>query len=102
MLCFDLDNTDVSIDLLHQVFSKCLQELHLDSADISNIATRTSSREVQLIIMRFLSVLMSRSKAGGKSSSQVRSKDHRQTRYDFKIRSLIFKQSLSEYIRVYS
>jgi E3 ubiquitin-protein ligase UBR4 len=73
MLCFDLDNNESdSSDLLHQVFTKCLEELHLDSADITDIASRTSPREVQLIIMRFLSVLMSRSKSAGKSSSQVK------------------------------
>ena len=72
MLCFDLDNDeDDNSDLLHQVFPKCLEILRLDSADITDIATRTSPREVQLIIMRFLSVLMSRSKSGGKPSSQV-------------------------------
>jgi E3 ubiquitin-protein ligase UBR4 len=74
MLCFDLDNNDSeSTALLHQVFMKCLEELHLDTADITDIATRSSPREVQLIVMRFLSVIMSRSKSGGKSSTQVRS-----------------------------
>jgi E3 ubiquitin-protein ligase UBR4 len=74
MLCFDLDNNDSdSTALLQQVFMKCLEELHLDTADITDIASRNSPREVQLIIMRFLSVVMSRSKSGAKSSSQVRS-----------------------------
>lgn len=73
MLCFDLDNSESdSSDHLHHVFAKCLEVLHLDSTDITDIAYRTSTREVQLIIMRFLSVLMSRSKTGGKWSTQVR------------------------------
>ena len=72
MLSFDLDNDESdNTELLHQVFTKCLEELHLDSAQIKDIACRSSSREVQLIIMRFLSVLMSRSKSGGKSSQVI-------------------------------
>lgn len=73
MLCFHLDNNEAdSSDLLNKVFTNCLQELHLNSDDISDIGSRTSAREVQLVIMRFLSVLMSRSKSSAKSSSPVR------------------------------
>ena len=45
-----------------------------DAAAMEESATRTPQRETQLVILRLLSVLMSRSKAGTKpTSSEVRS-----------------------------
>lgn len=40
--------------------------------DLDNISRRTSESEVKLVIMRLLSVLLSKTKAGTKPSTEVR------------------------------
>ena len=71
MLCLDLDNNESNSDLLDRVLSTCLRQLHLETVDLSAINSRSNTHEVQLIVMRFLSVLMSKSKSPGKASVQV-------------------------------
>lgn len=58
-----------TLDLL---LSALLSELNLKCTDVTDMATRTESHEVQLVILRLLSVLMSRTKmTGSKASSEV-------------------------------
>lgn len=58
--------------ILDLLLSTLLSELHINRSDVSDMATRTEAHEVQLVILRLLSVLMSRTKvAGSKGSSEV-------------------------------
>ena len=49
-------------DLLDRVLMTSLNILDIETKDVSNVAQRSTIHEVQLIVMRFLSVLMSKSK----------------------------------------
>lgn len=71
MLCSDLDNSETDSELLDRVLTTSLSELNLERTDLSGISTRSNVHEVQLIVMRFLSVLMSKSKSSAKSSVPV-------------------------------
>jgi len=58
--------------ILDLLLSTLLSELHINRSDVTDMATRTEDHEVQLVILRLLSVLMSRTKvAGTKGSSEV-------------------------------
>lgn len=93
LLCANLDDTDVDQDVLERVLSCCLEQLDLEhqvggalpaalllrgvtgswscSQEVKEMATRSKRREVQLIVMRFLSVLLSRTKSASKGAAQV-------------------------------
>ncbi|XP_014478762.1 PREDICTED: protein purity of essence isoform X5 [Dinoponera quadriceps] len=70
MLTSDLDGQDerdkACVERLLQMLVK---ELEMDKPDTNNICERSNKREVHLVIMRLLSVLMSRSKYATKTSS---------------------------------
>ncbi|KYN27374.1 E3 ubiquitin-protein ligase UBR4 [Trachymyrmex cornetzi] len=70
MLTADLDGQDerdkACVERLLQMLVK---ELEMDKPDTNNICERSNKREVHLVIMRLLSVLMSRSKYAAKTSS---------------------------------
>ncbi|KAL0119215.1 hypothetical protein PUN28_009656 [Cardiocondyla obscurior] len=70
MLTADLDGQDerdkACVERLLQMLVK---ELEMDKPDTNNICERNNKREVHLVIMRLLSVLMSRSKYAAKTSS---------------------------------
>ncbi|KYM85360.1 E3 ubiquitin-protein ligase UBR4 [Atta colombica] len=70
MLTADLDGQDerdkACIERLLQMLVK---ELEMDKPDTNNICERSNKREVHLVIMRLLSVLMSRSKYAAKTPS---------------------------------
>ena len=78
MLTSDLDSEeDKDRSVLDSLLTGLVSELHMaesppppgDSAQ--QMACRTLNHEVQLVIMRLLSVLMSRTKAGTKPSPEV-------------------------------
>ncbi|KAG5320052.1 POE protein, partial [Acromyrmex heyeri] len=70
MLTADLDGQDerdkACVERLLQMLVK---ELEMDKPDTNNICERSNKREVHLVIMRLLSVLMSRSKYAAKTPS---------------------------------
>jgi E3 ubiquitin-protein ligase UBR4 len=75
MLTTDIDNEDErdksTLDIL---LTTLLTELHMDSTQSFNpnsLSCRTLNHEMRLIVMRLLSVLMSRSKAGTKPTAEV-------------------------------
>ena len=74
MLTSDLDGDEEKDRLALDMLLNCmLKELDICQKDgDSGISTRSSRHEVKLIIMRLLSVLMSRSRVGMKSSGEVR------------------------------
>lgn len=71
MLTSDLDGSDekdrAAVERLLLVLVK---ELQMDKPDTTDINKRSNKREVHLVIMRLLSVLMSRSKYNAKSQSE--------------------------------
>ena len=77
MLTSDIDSEeDKDRSVLDGLLASLVSELHMaetpppaDSAQ--QMACRTLNHEVQLVIMRLLSVLMSRTKAGTKPSPEV-------------------------------
>ncbi|XP_071948294.1 E3 ubiquitin-protein ligase UBR4-like isoform X1 [Antedon mediterranea] len=70
MLSSDLDlEEDKDCGAMDNLLVAMLGELNMSCRDFSNIAVRTPHHEVQLIIMRLLSVFMSRSKSGTKTTS---------------------------------
>lgn len=72
MLSSDLDIEDekdhTSLDSL---LTTMLAELNMKRNDFGDVAERSAFHEVQLIIMRLLSVFMSRTKSGTKAASEV-------------------------------
>ena len=73
MLTSDLDSEEekdrAALDSLLIVL---LDQLGLnDKTDSVGMATRSATRETQLVVMRLLSVLMSRTKAGTKPTAEV-------------------------------
>ncbi|XP_033099816.1 E3 ubiquitin-protein ligase UBR4-like [Anneissia japonica] len=70
MLSSDLDlEEDKDCGAMDNLLVAMLGELNMSCRDFTNIAERTPHHEVQLIIMRLLSVFMSRSKSGTKTTS---------------------------------
>ena len=76
MLSSDLDPEDNSRDkaALDRLLTIVLYELQLDRKTFGDVSARTPHHEVQLIVMRLLSVFMSRTKSGTKAASEVRVK----------------------------
>ena len=74
MLSSDLDPEDNSRDkaALDRLLTIVLYELQLDRKTFGDVSARTPHHEVQLIVMRLLSVFMSRTKSGTKAASEVR------------------------------
>ncbi|XP_022084216.1 E3 ubiquitin-protein ligase UBR4-like isoform X1 [Acanthaster planci] len=71
MLSSDLDiEEDKDRHSLGSLLSTMLAELNLRRRDFADVAERTAFHEVQLIIMRLLSVFMSRTKSGTKAASE--------------------------------
>uniref|UniRef100_A0A8C5WBA2 Ubiquitin protein ligase E3 component n-recognin 4 n=1 Tax=Leptobrachium leishanense TaxID=445787 RepID=A0A8C5WBA2_9ANUR len=69
MLTADLDGDDEKDKgALDSLLSQLIAELGLDKKDVSKKNERTALNEVHLVIMRLLSVFMSRTKSGSKSS----------------------------------
>ncbi|XP_063242107.1 E3 ubiquitin-protein ligase UBR4 isoform X2 [Bacillus rossius redtenbacheri] len=69
MLTSDLDgDEEKDCVCLEKVLTTIVGELKMKEPDVSNICERTKQREVHLVIMRFLSVLMSRAKISSRSS----------------------------------
>ncbi|KAM9298998.1 E3 ubiquitin-protein ligase UBR4 [Gastrophryne carolinensis] len=69
MLTADLDGEDEKDKgALDNLLSRLISELGLDKKDVSKKNERTPLNEVHLVIMRLLSVFMSRTKSGSKSS----------------------------------
>ncbi|XP_031553032.1 E3 ubiquitin-protein ligase UBR4-like isoform X2 [Actinia tenebrosa] len=73
MLCSDLEDNDKDIAALDIVLDKCLKELSLERRNYQEMSERTKQHEVQLIVMRFLSVLMSKTKSSAKLASEASS-----------------------------
>ncbi len=72
MLTSDLDSEEErDKSVLDALLMSLTAELEMSTIDVSDRHCRTLNHEVQLVIMRLLSVLMSRTKAGTKSSSEV-------------------------------
>lgn len=70
MLTSDLDgNESRDRASLDAVLSALVTQLNMSSIDVATVSERTPSKEVQLVVMRLLSVMMSRSKSGARSSS---------------------------------
>ncbi len=73
MLSSDLDVEDEKDKAaMDRLLSVMLGELNMSCKEFSDVASRTAFHEVQLIIMRLLSVFMSRTKSGTKTASEVR------------------------------
>ncbi|XP_067662559.1 E3 ubiquitin-protein ligase UBR4-like [Haliotis asinina] len=71
MLTSDLDNEeDKDRAALDNLLTIILKELDLSGQGLENIETRTRQFEVKLILLRLLSVLLSRTRAGTKPSSE--------------------------------
>lgn len=71
MLTSDLDGQDErDRNSVERLLNVLVNELNMDSPDINDINIRTNKREVHLVIMRLLSVLMSRSKYNIKTQSE--------------------------------
>ncbi|XP_077863344.1 E3 ubiquitin-protein ligase UBR4-like, partial [Saccoglossus kowalevskii] len=69
MLSSDLDGDEEKDRAALDHLLQCtLSELDMSKQDFSDVANRTSRHEVQLIIMRLLSVFMSRTKSGSKTN----------------------------------
>ncbi|XP_068695175.1 E3 ubiquitin-protein ligase UBR4-like isoform X2 [Montipora foliosa] len=80
MLCSDLEDNERDKVALNKVLSACLSELKLDQMqDVKHISSRTKQHEVWLILMRLLSVLMSRTKSLDKNGSESSSLVCKQT-----------------------
>ena len=72
MLSSDLDvEEEKDRHSLNSLLTTMLAELNLQCKDFGDVAQRTAFHEVQLIIMRLLSVFMSRTKSGTKTASEV-------------------------------
>ncbi|XP_046612558.1 E3 ubiquitin-protein ligase UBR4 isoform X2 [Neodiprion virginianus] len=68
MLTSDLDGQDErDRTCIENLLKALVKELEMDKPDTTNICQRSSKREVHLVIMRLLSVLMSRSKYNSKA-----------------------------------
>ncbi|TRY87094.1 hypothetical protein DNTS_009169 [Danionella cerebrum] len=71
MLTTDLDGEDEKDKgALDDLLSQLIAELGMHKKDVSKKNERSSINEVHLVIMRLLSVFMSRTKSGSKSSSE--------------------------------
>uniref|UniRef100_W5MAW8 Ubiquitin protein ligase E3 component n-recognin 4 n=1 Tax=Lepisosteus oculatus TaxID=7918 RepID=W5MAW8_LEPOC len=71
MLTADLDGDDEKDKgALDDLLSQLIAELGMHKKDVSKKNDRTPMNEVHLVIMRLLSVFMSRTKSGSKSSSE--------------------------------
>ncbi|RWS26760.1 E3 ubiquitin-protein ligase UBR4-like protein, partial [Leptotrombidium deliense] len=69
MLTTDLDNNgERDKNVLILLLNGLVNELHFNSSDVSQMAQRSPNNEVKLIIMRLLSILMSRTKLSTTSS----------------------------------
>ncbi|KAK1898672.1 E3 ubiquitin-protein ligase UBR4 [Dissostichus eleginoides] len=71
MLTSDLDGEDEKDKgALDELLAQLIAELSMHKKDVSKKNERSSINEVHLVIMRLLSVFMSRTKSGSKSSSE--------------------------------
>ncbi|KAK7862494.1 hypothetical protein R5R35_005919 [Gryllus longicercus] len=70
MLTSDLDGEEEKDRIcLENLLHTVVGELHMKEPNTNNICERTKEREVHLVIMRLLSVLMSRSKSNSKTAN---------------------------------
>ncbi|XP_055254807.1 E3 ubiquitin-protein ligase UBR4 [Moschus berezovskii] len=70
MLTTDLDGEDEKDKgALDNLLSQLIAELGMDKKDVSRKSERSALNEVHLVLMRLLSVFMSRTKSGSKSST---------------------------------
>ncbi|XP_022919909.2 E3 ubiquitin-protein ligase UBR4 isoform X2 [Onthophagus taurus] len=70
-LTTDLDaHSDRDKNCLNSLLTAIIQELEINMVSTVNVRVRTSQRELQLVIMRLLSVLMSRCKTSGSSTTK--------------------------------
>ncbi|XP_066993474.2 E3 ubiquitin-protein ligase UBR4 [Anabrus simplex] len=70
MLTSDLDGEEEKDRAcLESLLTAFISELRMKTPDINNVCDRSKEREVHLVIMRLLSVLMSRSKSNSKTTS---------------------------------
>ncbi|KAK9707802.1 hypothetical protein QE152_g27615 [Popillia japonica] len=68
-LTTDLDgHSERDKTCLNSLLTAVIVELQINTVNLENVCTRTKQREVQLVIMRLLSVLMSRSKTSTTAS----------------------------------
>ena len=80
MLSSDLDPEDEKDKgALDRLLTIVLFELQLDRKTFGDVSARTPHHEVQLIVMRLLSVFMSRTKSGTKLASEVIRRTSRQS-----------------------
>ncbi|XP_069121893.1 E3 ubiquitin-protein ligase UBR4-like isoform X2 [Argopecten irradians] len=71
MLTSDLDSDDEKDKAaLDSVLTALIKELDLSGQGLENVACRSKKYEVKLVLLRLLSVLLSRTKAGTKPSSE--------------------------------
>lgn len=72
MLSSDLDlEEEKDQESLDHLLETMLKELEIGKKDFKKISERTPNHEVQLIVMRLLSVFMSRTKSGTKTASEA-------------------------------
>ncbi|XP_071821604.1 E3 ubiquitin-protein ligase UBR4-like isoform X2 [Apostichopus japonicus] len=72
MLSSDLDlEEEDDRKALNHLLQTMLKELEIEKRDFKKISERTPNHEVQLIVMRLLSVFMSRTKSGTKTASEA-------------------------------
>lgn len=82
MLSSDLDlEEEDDRKALNHLLQTMLKELEIEKRDFKKISERTPNHEVQLIVMRLLSVFMSRTKSGTKTASEVRLVNLKYVRY---------------------
>ena len=74
MLTSDLDSDeDKDRGALDVLLTALISQLNMAATDkTGELSSRSLNHEVQLVIMRLLSVLMSRTKAGTKTSAEVK------------------------------
>jgi E3 ubiquitin-protein ligase UBR4 len=73
MLTSDLDaEEEKDRTALDNMLQALLVELDLSGAGLDTVSCRSKAMEVKLVYMRLLSVLLSRTKAGTKPSTEVR------------------------------
>ncbi|XP_057290056.1 E3 ubiquitin-protein ligase UBR4-like isoform X1 [Hydractinia symbiolongicarpus] len=73
-LCLNLTDSTEDKEVLRGVVAACVQPLEIQRQDHKNVAERNAKSEVKLVLMRFLSVLMSRCSANKQTSGTEENK----------------------------
>ncbi|XP_076048949.1 E3 ubiquitin-protein ligase-like protein poe isoform X2 [Oratosquilla oratoria] len=74
MLSSDLDGNETrDRTSLNNLLTALMGQLHITSGAVTNVSERNAEKEVQLVVMRLLSVMMSRSKSSARVTSEASS-----------------------------